>query len=114
MSDINFDFDELTERRLSGSMKWDSEGDASDIIPLWVADMDFRTAPSITSALLRRVETGIFGYTHVAPDYYKAILNWFGNRHHWDIDSSRIIYTSCVVPAISAILKALTNPGAGV
>ncbi|MDE6810892.1 MAG: pyridoxal phosphate-dependent aminotransferase, partial [Muribaculaceae bacterium] len=97
-----------------GSMKWDSQGDSPEVIPLWVADMDFRTAPVITAALRERVDTGIFGYTHVFPRYYKAICHWFEKRHNWNINSDRIIYTSGVVPAVSAIIKALAAPGEGV
>lgn len=110
----NFNFDLPTDRHLSGSMKWDAEGDASDVIQLWVADMDFPTAPVITSALRARVETGIFGYTHVLPGYYSALTKWFRDRHGWMINRNRVIYTSGVVPAISAIIKALTHPGEGV
>lgn len=114
MSEIKYDFDIPTNRRSSGSMKWDAEGDPADVIPLWVADMDFPTAPAIISALRERVDTGIFGYTQVMPEYYEALTRWFATRHHWHIDSERVIYTSGVVPAISAIIKALAKPGEGV
>ncbi|MDE6272990.1 MAG: pyridoxal phosphate-dependent aminotransferase [Muribaculaceae bacterium] len=108
------DFNVLTERRNSGSMKWDAEGDSPDIIPLWVADMDFRAAPEIIDALKNRVDEGIFGYTYVGSDYYDALINWNLRRHDWEIDRKRVIYTSGVVPALSAIIKALTKPGEGV
>lgn len=108
-----FDFDQMTERRGSGSMKWDFDKDP-DIIPLWVADMDFRTAPAVTEALLKRVKTGIFGYTDVPDAYYNALTDWFKIRHSWDIDKNDVIYTTGVVPAISAVIKALTIPGDGV
>ena len=78
---------------------------------MWVADMDFRTAPAITDALHRRVEHGIFGYTRVPDSYYEAVSSWFSRRHGWAIDRDWIIYTSGVVPAISAVIKALTVPG---
>lgn len=106
-------FDELVERRNSGSYKWDSAV-SDDVIPLWVADMDFRVAPVIEEALAARVRHGVFGYTLVDEDYYEAILLWFANRHKYIIDRSDVIYTSGVVPAISAIIKALTRPGEGV
>ena len=109
----SFDFDTLTERRGSYSMKWDTmPGD--DVIPLWVADMDFRTAPSVTDALRRRVEKGIFGYTDVPEKYYGALRGWFSRRHGWEIRRDMVIATSGVVPAVSAIIKALTIPGDGV
>lgn len=110
---MNTVFDDLTERRGTGSYKWDSSLDG-EIIPLWVADMDFRTAPVIVEALRKRVEHGIFGYTLVGEDYYNALTAWFENRHGYRIDRDMVIYTSGVVPAISAIIKALTNPGEGV
>lgn len=78
---------------------------------MWVADMDFRTAPAITDALRQRVEHGIFGYTRVPDSYYEAVSSWFSRRHGWAIDRDWIIYTSGVVPAISAVIKALTVPG---
>lgn len=106
-------FDELVDRRHTGSYKWDSAKD-EDIIPLWVADMDFKTAPVIEEALARRVRQGIFGYTLVDDEYYKSLVNWFSQRHGYIIDPAMVIYTSGVVPAISAIIKALTKPGEGV
>lgn len=107
-------FDRFVSRYNSGSMKWDAEGDSPDVIQLWVADMDFPTAPCIIDALRNRVETGIFGYTHVGAEYFDALVNWFTRRHGWTIDPARVIYTSGVVPAISAIIKALASPGAGI
>lgn len=101
------------DRRGSGSYKWDDTEDR-DIIPLWVADMDFRTAPVIIEALLRRVEHGVFGYTFVGDKYYDALCNWFAMRHNYRIDREMVIYVPGVVPAISAIIKALTRPGDGV
>ena len=73
--------------------------------------MDFRTAPAIIDALRRRVEHGIFGYTRVPDSYYEAVTGWFGRRHGWSVDREWIIYTSGVVPAVSAVIKALTKPG---
>ncbi len=108
-----FDFDEVVDRQGTGSVKWDSVENAS-ILPMWVADMDFRTAPAIVDALQKRVEHGIFGYAKVPDAYYEATINWFARKHSFHIERDWILYTSGVVPAISAILKALTNPGDGV
>lgn len=102
-------FDEHVDRRGSCSYKWDST--AEGVVPMWVADMDFRTAPCIIDALRRRVEHGIFGYTRVPDEYFDATCRLFSRRHGWTIDPSHIIYTSGVVPAISAIIKAMTRPG---
>lgn len=107
---MKYDFDIQISRRGTGSYKWDS-AESEDILPMWVADMDFRTAPAIVDALEQRVKHGIFGYTRVTDSYYKAVTDWFARRHGWTIDREWIIYTSGVVPAISAIIKALTVPG---
>lgn len=107
---MEYDFSIPTDRRDTDSYKWDSAPEA-DIIPLWVADMDFETFPGITEALQRRVAHGIFGYTRVPEAYYEAVCRWFGKRHGWHINREDIIYTSGVVPAVSAVIKALTLPG---
>lgn len=107
---MEYDFSRPTERHGTDSYKWDSAPE-TDIIPLWVADMDFETFPGITEALQRRVAHGIFGYTRVPEAYYEAVCRWFGKRHGWHINREDIIYTSGVVPAVSAVIKALTLPG---
>ena len=107
---MKYDFDKPVSRRGTDSYKWDS-AESEEVLPMWVADMDFRTAPAITDALHRRVEHGIFGYTRVPDSYYEAVSSWFSRRHGWAIDRDWIIYTSGVVPAISAVIKALTVPG---
>lgn len=107
---MEYDFSRPTDRRGTDSYKWDSASEA-DIIPLWVADMDFETFPGITEALQRRVAHGIFGYTRVPETYYEAVCRWFEKRHGWHINREDIIYTSGVVPAVSAVIKALTLPG---
>lgn len=105
-----FDFDTVINRRGTNSYKWDIVKE-EDVIPLWVADMDFKAAPAILKALKKRVEHGVFGYTLVPDSYYEAIINWFARRHNWQIDRSWIIYTTGVVPAVSCAIKALTLPG---
>ena len=103
-------FDEMIPRRDTNSVKWDSAADA-EVLPMWVADMDFRTAPAITEALRQRVEHGIFGYTRVPDAYYEAVVNWSARRHGWQMQQEWILYTISVVPALSATIKALTEPG---
>ncbi len=104
-------FDNVPSRSGTGSYKWDSR---PGIIPLWVADMDFTTAPCVIEALRRRVDHGIFGYTLVRDEYYEALTGWFAKSHGYTFDRGSVIYTSGVVPAISAIIKALARPGEGV
>lgn len=106
---MKYDFDKTIDRRATNSYKWDSAPEG--VLPMWVADMDFRTAPAIIDALQKRVAHGIFGYTRVPDVYYDAVTSWFSRRHGWDIDREWIIYTSGVVPAVSAVIKALTVPG---
>lgn len=106
---MKYDFDKTIDRRATNSYKWDSAPEG--VLPMWVADMDFRTAPAVIDALQKRVAHGIFGYTRVPDAYYDAVTSWFSRRHGWDIDREWIIYTSGVVPAVSAVIKALTVPG---
>lgn len=104
-------FDITPSRRGSGSYKWDS-ATADGIIPLWVADMDFKVAEPIVRALRRRVDHGVFGYTLVPDEYYRAVDLWYRNRYGVILPPDmRLIYTQGVVPAISAAIKALTRPG---
>ena len=105
-----YNFDEIIERRGTGCVKWD-EAPSADVIPLWVADMDFRAAPAIQAAVMRRAEHGVFGYTVVEDNYYEAVINWFQRRHQWTIHREEILYTTGVVPAMSVAIKALTMPG---
>ena len=111
---MKYDFDTIISRRGTNSYKWDSLPSDKDILPLWVADMDFRTAPAITEALTRRVAHGIFGYVRVPYEYYTAVTRWFERRHHWAFRKEWMLYTSGVIPAVSAVIKALTQPGDGV
>lgn len=103
-------FDELIDRRGTGCVKWD-ESPSPDVIPLWVADMDFRAAPAILDVVKKRAEHGVFGYTVVGDEYYEAIISWFQRRHDWTIHREEILYTTGVVPAMSVAIKALTMPG---
>jgi cystathionine beta-lyase len=107
---MKYDFDELIPRRGTHCYKWD-EPEEEGVIPMWVADMDFRVAPAIQRALAQRVQHGVFGYTMVPDSYYEAVISWFQRRHEWTIDRSWILYTTAVVPAVSAVIKALTMPG---
>jgi cystathionine beta-lyase len=107
---MKYNFDEIVERRGTNCVKWD-ESPSEDVIPLWVADMDFRVAPAIQKALRERVEHGVFGYNIVPESYYEAVISWFRRRHQWEIQRQWILYTTAVVPAMSCVIKALTMPG---
>ena len=107
---MKYNFDEIVVRRGSNSYKWDAT-EHEDVLPLWVADMDFKAAPAIRKALAERVEHGVFGYTKVPYSYYDAIIQWFSRRHDWQIKREWMQYTIGVVPAISCIIKAISMPG---
>ncbi len=114
---MNYNFDELIERKNTGCVKWDerpatlSDASAWGLIPLWVADMDFAVAPAIQEAIRQRAQHPVFGYTYVQDDYYDAIISWYERRHSWKIEREWILYTTGVVPAMSIAIKALTMPG---
>ena len=98
---------EYIDRRNSDCYKWDSEC-AQGCLPLWVADMDFAAAKPIREAMQRRLEHGVFGYSTVPQANYDAVASWFSRRHGWNgISKDNLLYTTAVVPAISAIFAAL-------
>lgn len=100
----------MIQRRDTNSYKWDTATD-EDILPMWVADMDFRTPSIIVNAMAKRLLHGVFGYTKVPQAYYDAIIGWFDRKHDFIINKDWILFTSGVVPALSAVIKALTEPG---
>lgn len=106
---MKYNFDEEIIRRDSGSIKWDLDKD--EVIPLWVADMDFKIAEPILNALNKRLEHGVFGYPIIEDRYYEAEINWWKKRHNFSIQKDWIIPTIGVIPALSAIVKALTTEG---
>ncbi len=113
MSNERFNFDEIIDRHNTHSVKWD-QCPSDDVIPMWIADMDFKAAPCIMDALKQRLEHGVFGYANVPEEFYTSIINWFDRRHNWHINREWIEYTTGVVPAIDAVLKAGTKPGENV
>ena len=107
---MEYNFDRCPSRIGTESVKWDEY--APDVLPLWVADMDFEAAPAILAALRRRVEHGVFGYELVPQDSFDAIASWFSRRHGWKgITREQVIPTTGVIPAYSAAIKAFTRPG---
>lgn len=108
---MKYDFDKLTDRRGVGSLKWDVP---ERELPMWVADMDFQTAPEIVEALKRRAEHGIFGYSVVTRDWFEAYQNWWGRRHGLEMEQDWLIFCTGVVPAISSTVRKLTTVGENV
>lgn len=104
---MNWDFDRLVDRRNTGSLKWDvAEGE----LPMWVADMDFQTAPCVREALRARVEHGVFGYSIVPEEWYQAYIGWWRDRHGFTMEPEWLIFCTGVVPAISSMVRKLTTP----
>ena len=105
---MQYDFTTEGAPRGTNSVKWDLR---PDVLPMWVAEMDFPVAPFITDAVRRRVDKGIFGYTHIPESYYQSIIDWFGRRYRWNFTASQIAPVCGIVPGASIAVKALTSPG---
>lgn len=111
---MQFDFDALISREGSYSVKFDARRAVfgkSDVIPLWVADMDFPAPPAVTDALSERAAHPLYGYTLYPDTLYRAYQDWFEHRHGWTIKRRELLMCPGVVPSIYAILTALTEPG---
>lgn len=111
------DLDTIIDRRGSGCLKYDfavQRGKPKDVLPFWVADMDFKVAKPILDALEKRVHHGIFGYSESGEAYFKALAAWQETYFHWTIRPEWLIKTPGVVPAINLAVKALTKPGDGI
>ncbi|WP_270526559.1 MalY/PatB family protein [Longibaculum muris] len=105
---MSYDFSKLTNRFDSYSMKWDV---APQVLPMWVADMDFETAPEIVEALHNRVNHKIFGYNIVPDEFFESIQHWWKKRHHFLMEKEWMMFCTGVVPAISSIVRKLTTVG---
>ena len=104
---MKYDFDEIIDRKCTDSIKWDG---ADGELPMWVADMDFKTAPSVLKAIENRAAHGIFGYGDVTDEWYCAYGDWWKNRHSFEFQKDWLIFCTGVVPAISSIVRKLTTP----
>lgn len=112
-----FDFDTVIDRRNTDSLKYDfavERGRPADVLPLWVADMDFRAPQCVLDALQASVSHGIFGYTDTKADYDEAVTGWFGRRFGWKPEAEWLVKTPGVVFALAMAIRALTEPGDGV
>lgn len=109
---MKYDFDRIIDRHNTGSMKWDFC--KSDVLPLWVADMDFESPREVIDAMVERAKHGIFGYTPMTSSYYDSVIGWMKKQHEWEIQRKWIIPTPGVVPALSLAVLAYTQPGDGI
>lgn len=108
---MDFQFDKIIDRRNTGSMKWDVKPNE---LPMWVADMDFPTAPQIRLCIMERAEHGVFGYTQVTDEWYQAYQTWWRERHGFEIQKDWLVFCTGVVPAISSIVRKMTTVGENV
>lgn len=107
---MDFNFDEIIPRKNTSCVKWDIST-IEGVLPMWVADMDFKTAPAITEAFAKRVAHGIFGYTLTPPAFYEAIVQWWQTRHGFAVQQDHIIPVPGIIPALSVVIRAFTKPG---
>ncbi|NHJ04650.1 MAG: pyridoxal phosphate-dependent aminotransferase [Candidatus Heimdallarchaeota archaeon] len=114
-----WNFDEIVDRTKTNAVKWDQKFmekyfGIGDLLPLWVADMDFRAPKELIDVLKERVEHGIFGYTFPNESYFNSIIHWFERRHNWKIEKDWILYSPGIVPAVKFLIQIFTKPGDGV
>ena len=114
-----YNFDKIIDRKNSFSLKWSNEAlkkffgtDDNDLLPLWVADMDFECPKPVTDAIKKEAESGVYGYNwHVTPSFHNAVRSWMERRHQWKVDSDWIVYSPGIVPAISMIIQTFSSVG---
>jgi cystathionine beta-lyase len=112
--EIGMDFDEIVNRNNTDSIKHDFSaklGKPEGILPLWVADMDFRAPQCVLDALVDKSRYGVFGYSESGDDYFEAVRSWFKEGFHWDVRQEWLVKTPGVVFAVATAIRALTQPG---
>lgn len=117
MAEKNLDFDTVVDRRNTYSLKYDFAAKRNmpeDLMPLWVADMDFKVSSYIQEALLKQTEHGIFGYSEVQEEYFQVVKQWMERHYEWEIESRWLVKTPGVVFALAMAVKAFTQEGDGV
>lgn len=111
---FRYNFDEIIERRNTSSLKYDSmeeNGMPSDVMPFWVADMDFKAPPEVLEALIERCRHGVFGYTHIKPDYFSAVYSWYSKRFGYEIKNDWLVVVPGIVFAVCTAIRAFTEKG---
>jgi cystathionine beta-lyase len=111
---MRYDFDRRVDRSGTHSLKWEwaeKRFGITDVLPMWVADMDFEVAEPIKDAIMKRAEHGIFGYTDRPDSYYRAVMDWMKKRFNWPVQREWILFTPGVVPALNLAVQAFTRPG---
>lgn len=111
---MKYNFDEIIERRGTNSVKWDGVKNIwgrDDLLPMWVADMDFRTPPFVMNALRERLEHEVLGYTFACEEWYTSICTWLHNRHQWEITREMLTFVPGIVRGQAFALQCFTTPG---
>lgn len=114
MAERNLDFDKVVNRKNTDCLKYDfakQRGMPEDVIPFWVADMDFKASSYIEDALIARVQHGIFGYSECGADYFKAVQGWMKVHHEWEPQAAWLVKTPGIVFALAMAVKAYTKRG---
>lgn len=113
MNEKNYNFDIVVDRKNTRSVKWDETDEifqTKDLLPLWIADMDFPSPRPVVNAIINLAQHKFFGYSTLTSNYYDAIINWYKRRHNWTIEKEWIIPTAGVIPAFSFAIQALSKP----
>lgn len=105
------EFDNFVKRRNTNSLKWNVE---ENVLPMWVADMDFKCAPCVQQAMQKIVDYGIYGYSDIPDSYYISYQTWWKCQHHFDMEKEWMIFSSGVIPALSSIIRRITLPAENV
>ncbi len=114
---MKYDFDKIIDRKGTHAIKWDKHlleefFGTSDVLPLWVADMDFQCPQPLIEAMKQKAEEGIYGYSwHKTPEYFDAVTSWMKRRHNWEIEKEWIVYSPGIVPAINVMIRSFTHAG---
>ena len=111
---MNYNFDEIINRNGTDSVKWDAverRWGRNDLIPMWVADMDFRTAPFVIDALKKRLEHEVLGYTFACKEWAESIINWLKERHGWEIREEMLTFTPGIVRGLAFAIHCFTEKG---
>ena len=107
---MKYDFDTIIPRRGTNSYKWDTP-EEENVLPMWVADMDFRTPPFVMEALRKRLEHEVLGYTSACEEWYTSICSWLSRRHGWDVTREMLTFVPGIVRGQAFALQCFTNPG---
>ena len=108
MKNTRYDFESVVERKNTDSLKWDL---FEDDVPMWVADMDFKVAPAIQNAVIKRANHPVYGYTIVSDELFKAYIDWWDERYGFRMSREDMLYSTGVMPSISSMIRCLTDEG---